>query len=154
MCPAELPRRQTLHRPPCLSFCINYDDDITPCHHLKPSRVLPLSILPLILPVVTVFSNAHLLIIWPNNDVCLFLICVYNVLLSLVFSSQSLLVICTGYSFHSSQKPHLSCLQFLPILLIDISRLLQCNKTGQINISLRIFLHSIKSWASVIKSIV
>lgn len=47
--------------------------------------------LPIIFPVLTMFSSAFLLNISLNNNVCHCLVVVYNILLSQAFSGQSLL---------------------------------------------------------------
>lgn len=110
-----------LHRSQSLAFWINSLDDIHKSQGLRPSSIisfsLPLPLLSLFFPsdTMTFFS------ICTSNDVCLYLIVVYNIPTSLALSRQSV-IYCGSprYSHLSSQKPHLHCHQVIPNMFVYI----------------------------------
>lgn len=72
----------------CRMFLINNNHDIPACLRPRSSRILSLHLphLPLIFLVVTMLSSVLFFNVWPKNEICLFLIVVYNVILCLIIS--------------------------------------------------------------------
>lgn len=95
----HVPCQKALYRSRSLVSWIS-SVNISPHYRLKPSSImsrgLHLSLLSSFFPVVTMFYNASLLVTKLKNDVYLLLIDVYNVLLFLDFSRQSLVVLGIG----------------------------------------------------------
>lgn len=108
-----------------LEYFLNFID-IPPCHGLRPSRIFSKFYSHSSVPLSqTLYNNVCQCVSESNfssyhnvlhgfsshyaaKEHCLFLIAVYNGLLSLVFTRQLLLVTlgCSGYSQHPSQKPY------------------------------------------------
>lgn len=71
--------------------CINF----SPCHYLRPSNIIALSLphLPLIFPAVTKFLNAYFLITWQQNTKSVFYCCIWPIFISI---SQATIVSYSG----------------------------------------------------------